>query len=133
LHSGGSAAIPDDKRDALRHGIWGTYVGKYACTRYGSVNEAASVITGFLDSHECNQNSVSSSMDKHNNVITVGYYILNTESYNAGFLNNNTRVNKTDEVIANEINGKGFVQASNTISSVQSAASDKLVYVNDNN
>jgi Txe/YoeB family toxin of Txe-Axe toxin-antitoxin module len=111
----GNSGANGDKIDALRHGIWGALLGKYACYRYGTVPEASNVAAGFIQSHECGQGgspilieALGSRMDQHQNDISILYYMMNSESYNAGFLNRNVRLNKTDSQIVNDINSKTY-------------------------
>ena len=111
----GAAGGNGDKIDALRHGIWGALLGKYACYRYGTVPEASGVAAGFIQSHECIQGgspilieALGSRMDQHQNDISIVYYIMNSERYSAGFLNHNVRLNKTDSQIVSDINSKTY-------------------------
>ncbi len=126
----GTSGASDDKIDALRHGIWCALTGKYACYRYGTVLEAGSVARGFVDSHECGQNSVSSAMDDHNNTMSYIYYIDNSERYKYGFLDYDVRMNKTDQEIVNDINNKGYIQVISDINTIKYTNFSKLVHLN---
>ena len=126
----GNAGGAQDKIDALRHGVWGSYVGKYACYRYGSVSEAYFVAKGFVESHECNQSGPDTEMDAHNNKICLGYYLMNAERVKVNFINYNVVLKKEpSEITSTMRDGYGFVQVANDVNSIRNASVGKLVYI----
>ncbi len=67
-----------DRMDALRHGLWGIFIGKFGTHRFSNPNKAKGIIKDLLDAHECGQGGLdggfSSAMDLHNNKIALKYY-----------------------------------------------------------
>lgn len=117
-----------DSTDALRHGVWGTILGKHACYRYGSILEAAGVAQGFINSHECFEWSMDSKMDDHNNEITMLYYLQNARRFRKGFLNWNVSIDKDDWDIRDDIDAKGYVKVDRNNTGIDNAPKDSLIH-----
>lgn len=92
----------NDRQDALRHGIWGAFLGKYATWRYGDKNHATQVISELLIAHECGYGGMSVAMDMHNNCIALSYY-YNHVIQTGPWWNRNTEIPQSDDDIVNEI------------------------------
>ena len=64
-----------DRMDALRHGLWGVFLGKFGTRRYSNPDKAERIIEDLLNAHECGQGGgLASAMDYHNNRIALKYY-----------------------------------------------------------
>ncbi len=92
----------NDRMDALRHGLWGIYLGKYGTWRYGDKDYAKNIIRALLNAHECGNSGISEKMDLHSNEVALEYYI-NHVVQTGPWWNRNTHVNESEEDIVNEI------------------------------
>lgn len=94
-NNGGS----NDYMDAVRHGIWGVYLGKEGTWRYSNPDKAMDIVSQLLLSHECGQSGIGTGMDMQNNRVALEYYRNNVE-VTGSWPNRNTRINKTFREIA---------------------------------
>lgn len=117
----------NDQVDAIRHGIWGVYLGKFGTWRYSDQSNARSIIAQLLNAHECGQSGLGTNMDFHNNQIALNYYSANV-TQTGSWPNRNTRVHKTTETIVNEIANYQRIYCQ-TVQAINAVGSDKLVYI----
>lgn len=89
-------------QDALRHGYWIVFMGKYGAYRYGNPNRAASIVEDIAWAHECAHFGLGSKVDKHNNKVSSSYYRANVNQ-TGSWPNRNSTVSKSDNTIANEV------------------------------
>jgi hypothetical protein len=66
----------DDYMDAIRHGIWAVYMGKYGTWRYNKAT-ACNILDALITSHECAASGMPKKMDFHNNKVSLQYYSNN--------------------------------------------------------
>ncbi|MCP9768888.1 hypothetical protein EGI22_13280 [Lacihabitans sp. LS3-19] len=97
----------DDKVDALRHGIWGIYLGKYATYRYGDKSKALGIILQLLESHECGSSGSAQQMDYKNNYVALQFY-SDVVEITGPWWNRNTTIYASDEFIADHINSLDY-------------------------
>lgn len=135
----GSKGIPttnggtNDYMDAVRHGVWGIFLGKYGTWRYSDPNKAAGIILQLLNAHECGQYSTdggkSTLMDMHNNKIALNYYRSHVK-ITGSWLNHSTEISESDDTIASTIASYSVTLISNSLNLSDFAAE---VNKNDNN
>ncbi len=122
-----SCLSSDDKADALRHGIWGIYLGKYSTYRYGDKSKAYGIILQLLESHECGLSGPSQQMDYKNNYSALQYY-SDVVEVTGPWWDRNTTIYASDESIANHMNGLNYYLVSP--SQIWNYSTYELVHLN---
>lgn len=117
----------NDQIDAIRHGIWGVYLGKFGTWRYSDISNARSIIAELLNAHECGQSGLGTRMDFHNNQIALNYYSANV-TQTGSWPNRNTEVSKTTQTILDEISNYPRIYCQTDLA-INAVGSDKLVYI----
>ncbi|GEM_PF-3335328 len=92
----------NDYMDAVRHGVWGVFLGKEGTWRYSDPDNAVDIITQLLNAHECGQSGLGTAMDGHNNVVALMYYKTHVQ-ITGSWPNRNTRIHETFENVASTI------------------------------
>lgn len=92
----------NDLADAVRHGIWGIYLGKHGTWRYSDPSNAWGIIYELLAAHECGHSGLGTAMDFHNNSVALKYYSDHVQ-VTGSWPNRNTRIFESVETIASTI------------------------------